>query len=908
MSAVFSCQTLGADSAPDGAQVSLPVESRTVHTGGAQVNATRDGQRIATCGDGDSWPLSTAVPSPSYERGCAGKGDAEGCLPPQACERGVEDGEQVHFHRHSRPVCCWQAGVCEGESPNAVALLRVESQRSTTTRAGPSSRLHLACYLLSRAETVATQRQLRFPLEPRKVFEFDVDVPGYGVLESGPFNRLCCNSTGTGIALSNVRSCYVAEPPRELSRITRSSAASSVRGGLLNLQCREPVNARPLLVAPLEAGGLAACGLGVGRRFIQEAFHPFSETSILVLSHEPVGVAVETASEVPAERRVRGVLRVFELRASTEQPEEELLVPLPLREEGVEGGSDEDLPVSFTFGASLRNVDLWSALSVGVSLGVSAGALCVYSPLLPSSASLPLALQLLLTDAIVANELHRKAHSATAASEAVLSETEAEREALLYFQQRSASARASDLQPQATLLSFPRGEKCAFSAACLWGASPLLTAIRCGSLQNGSCKVECLASAEALVPRLEVRIPLLDQQLRQRGHAVPRMQRFAKVKEAFLPTNSATASQCRLWPLPPETEQGCWGCVTTCLVGWGQGVSSVRMQWPAVLSTRNKRQAAEQTVFTTHPLTSLDRGQGRPAEDFQIQVLLPVSGGASHSALLVVASGDRERGSSSGVSTEPQPDVVEWVSLAPCGSRNTGPAASQEEVSSSLATQQGGMDLREDVEAAVGVAGRRLAAVREAHAESVRLLLAVRASKAEAVALALAASESAAPSSVVRQASAAASAFAIDCIKWIKSTDAGFLAVQKQELAKLRVAATRRLAALGAAVQELLADCACEAKRLQEGTQLLQRRLQNLREQSVSPVSVFRSRAGPRFARCMVLVVPVSALPGAVASPTEEGRRGVVSAATVLDFFKEMLRDLLSNILDSTRMECQLHG
>ncbi|KEP63232.1 UNVERIFIED_CONTAM: hypothetical protein HHA_297830 [Hammondia hammondi] len=284
-----------------------------------------------------------------------------------------------------------------------------------------------------------------------------VSVLGYDVETQSPFSFICCNASGSVLALLSDSACCVATltPPcgtrREAREGDRCGAGTAeVSRPVLRwlrdedwkeeeeeLEGEAVVRVRGLLLLDelqrnLELPGPDSTqGPSPRRTMVACCFHPFSETALVLLSHEEVAVRHADGVRSCEARGVAGedkqaILRLFDVAVSTEQPETEIGVPFspndgiagdtsselrpaPQLARGQTGGEEQRprvLPVNFALGCSSEALELWPALSVFLLFPVSLetatdapGCLC-FCPFLPRRVpTLPAPLALALREA-----------------------------------------------------------------------------------------------------------------------------------------------------------------------------------------------------------------------------------------------------------------------------------------------------------------------------------------------------------------------------------------------------------------------------------------------------------------------------------------------------------------------------
>ncbi|KFG61346.1 putative armadillo/beta-catenin-like repeat protein [Toxoplasma gondii RUB] len=283
-----------------------------------------------------------------------------------------------------------------------------------------------------------------------------VSVLGYDVETQSPFSFICCNTSGSVLALLSDSACCVATltPPlglKEQAGGDRCGAGTAEisRPALRwlrdedweeeeeELEGEAVVQVRGLLLLDelqrnLELPGAddSTQGPSPRRTMVACCFHPFSETALVLLSHEEVAVphtdgvqSCEARGEAGEDKRA--ILRLFDVAVSTEQPETEISVPFfpdgisgdtsselypaPQLARGQTGGEEQRprvLPVNFALGCSSEALELWPALSVFLLFPVSLegatdapGCLC-FCPFLPRRVpTLPAPLALALREA-----------------------------------------------------------------------------------------------------------------------------------------------------------------------------------------------------------------------------------------------------------------------------------------------------------------------------------------------------------------------------------------------------------------------------------------------------------------------------------------------------------------------------
>ncbi|CBZ50199.1 putative armadillo/beta-catenin-like repeat-containing protein [Neospora caninum Liverpool] len=288
-----------------------------------------------------------------------------------------------------------------------------------------------------------------------------VSVLGYDVETQGPFSFVCCNASGSAIALLSRSACCVAALAGPESRDgargpvcgdggeRESSEASSRRPVLRWLRDEDwdeeeetdgetVVRVRGLLLLdelqrnlelPTPGTSSGACPPPTGppprRDMVKCLFHPFAETALVLLSHEAPTPrregSLSTAGCDEGADAEQAVLRLFDVAVSTEHPETEIFIPSCLPRDPRQTSSDQPpasqsawgaerrrtLPVDFALGCSSEALDLWPALSVFLSPASvavegeeDAPACLCFCPFLPSRVpALPAPLALALREA-----------------------------------------------------------------------------------------------------------------------------------------------------------------------------------------------------------------------------------------------------------------------------------------------------------------------------------------------------------------------------------------------------------------------------------------------------------------------------------------------------------------------------
>ncbi|PFH35468.1 hypothetical protein BESB_063550 [Besnoitia besnoiti] len=257
-----------------------------------------------------------------------------------------------------------------------------------------------------------------------------VSILGYDVEAQSPFSFVCSNSAGVVALLSESACCVCSLPPppsrgagderaatpgeprvegegraAAAEKGEKPGAASSaqrrpiyrwmrdedweeeedadhdtaepvlhVRGRLLLDELRRSLEADE----PEEDDAAVLRARRPPRSMVQCLLHPFSESALVLLTHElrPApgsggdAVAEETEYEAvglpeasgaaPKAEETRAVLRLFDLAVSTEAPETEIVIPQPPSP----AAGARALPVQFALGCASERLDLWPALAV----------------------------------------------------------------------------------------------------------------------------------------------------------------------------------------------------------------------------------------------------------------------------------------------------------------------------------------------------------------------------------------------------------------------------------------------------------------------------------------------------------------------------------------------------------------